>query len=150
MKQIKVTSTDRIMLIDDEDFEYISKFSVYMRNNKNQYPTIWLNNKSIPVHQVITGIKLVDHKDGNVFNNQKSNLRPVTKQQNSFNARKASVKRSSKYKGVSFTKYGWKATICKDYKNQHLGYFEYEEQAAAIYDLKAKELFGEYACLNFS
>ena len=93
--------------------------------------------------------KLVDHIDRNPFNNQKSNLRRVTFQQNVMNRGKY-AKASSRYKGVGwFKKYKkWRAGIALNDRYYHLGYFTDEKAAALAYNNKAKELFGEYAFLN--
>ena len=56
-----------------------------------------------------------------------------------------------KYKGVSFynARRGFQANI--KYKKQpvNIGYYKNEIDAAKAYDKKAKELFGEFAYLNF-
>lgn len=71
-------------------------------------------------------------------------------QQNQQNA-KPQLNRASKYKGVSFDGINkkWKARITIDRKKISLGYFNTEIKAARVYDLKALELFGEFAKLNF-
>lgn len=58
---------------------------------------------------------------------------------------------SSKFKGVCWHKRdnGWRAYIRKDGKQLYLGLFTSEAEAACAYDVKAKELFGEFARLNF-
>jgi hypothetical protein len=58
---------------------------------------------------------------------------------------------SSKFKGVRLEKRAgkWRAQIKINKKYIYLGLFSDEEEAARAYDLKAQELFGEYAALNF-
>ncbi len=41
------------------------------------------------------------------------------------------------------------AEIRPNNKKMFLGYFETPDAAARAYDIKAVELFGEHACLNF-
>ena len=57
---------------------------------------------------------------------------------------------SSKFKGVVFIKRdnSWMARIVFNDKVHNLGRFDEEEDAAAAYNLKAVELFGEFASLN--
>lgn len=57
---------------------------------------------------------------------------------------------TSKYRGVSITKSGktFQAQITKG-KTFHIGTFKTEEDAAKAYDIKAIELYGEQAKLNF-
>jgi hypothetical protein len=57
---------------------------------------------------------------------------------------------SSNYLGVSFNKSRNKfyASIRKEYKTYYLGSFENEIDAALAYNIKAKELYGEFANLN--
>ena len=63
------------------------------------------------------------------------------------------VSKRSKYVGVSPTKEGnpkpWRATISYQNKQHALGSFYTEVDAAAAYDNKAMELYGENARLNF-
>ena len=92
----------------------------------------------------------VDHIDGDVLNNQKSNLRICTQQENAKN-RKINKNNTSGIKGVSKTKRKewrsktWQAIIGADGKNTHLGYFYTAEEAGRAYKKAAKELYGDFA-----
>ena len=153
MKVIPLTKNE-VTFVDDEDYEKLKHLKCYVHIDSRtgqKYAKAWIDNKNTALHSIILSVALVDHIDGNGLNNQRSNLRPATKQQNSFNARKCRKKRHSKYKGVSINNSGgkkWKAYICKDYKLIHLGYFDTEDQAALVYNEAAKQLFGEFAHLN--
>jgi hypothetical protein len=59
---------------------------------------------------------------------------------------------TSKYKGVSWSKQSkkWKAGIYINKKQKHLGFFDKEEDAGKAYDYAARQVFGQYAKLNFS
>jgi hypothetical protein len=95
--------------------------------------------------------KFVDHINHNGLDNRRANLRIVTKEQNNWNKRKYFGNYSSRYKGVSRPKNcgKWRAKIFYKGKGIFMGYFDDEESAAKAYDAKARELFGEYAALNF-
>lgn len=85
------------------------------------------------------------------MDNRRCNLRLATHQENCFNIRKRDGT-SSKYKGVYFDTQNartWRARIARDGKRRHLGSFRSEVEAAKAYDAAAKELFGEFAWLNF-
>lgn len=92
----------------------------------------------------------VDHKDGNSLNDKISNLRAATPSQNNMN-RQANRNSTSKYIGVhrSVTKNRWCAHIRFKGKSKNLGSFSDEIEAAKVRDKAAKELFGEFARLNF-
>jgi hypothetical protein len=77
------------------------------------------------------------------------NCRIVTPLENSRNTRGKGG--SSKYKGVNFKKSAgkWCSRIMVEGTSIHIGYFKDEKEAAIAYDNKAKELFGEFAYLNF-
>ncbi len=108
-------------------------------------------------HRVIWAIQTghwpkdqIDHKDNNPSNNKWENLRQANYAENSCNKTKKKNS-TSKYLGVYLyrDKKTWIARITKNNKNIHLGYFKNEEKAARAYDLRAKELHGEFANLNF-
>lgn len=88
----------------------------------------------------------VDHINGDRLDNRKSNLRICTSADNSRNRKNI----KGVYKGVYFSKKNknWVAQITKNYKCLHIGSFLNQEDAACAYNLKAKELHGEFAHLN--
>lgn len=89
---------------------------------------------------------LVDHKDGNSLNNTRANLRLVTPAQNTFNKQPVNG-----LKGITFHKQSgkWQAATHLKYRDIYIGLFDDPITAARAYDVKAKELFGEFARLNF-
>ena len=114
--------------------------------------------KGLYVHRLVAlafGIikphEQADHANGNHLDNSPSNLRPATTSQNQAN-RRIIAKENTAYKGIDYQKrYGtWRARIMKDGHRLHLGTFNTDTEAAYAYDLAAKELFGEYARINFS
>lgn len=142
-------------LVDDEDFERVSKHNWYIYKAGNVYAATNIKYKAVNrrhrrlcIHRLITGFKVTDHINGNGLDNRRSNLREVTVHQNTMNRRgKAGV---SKFKGVYWKKETskWCARIGINYKRIHLGYFQSEIEAAKAYNTAAKKYFGEYAYLN--
>lgn len=85
----------------------------------------------------------IDHIDGNRTNNQISNLREVTHQQNMMNRKKRVDSRNS-YKGIYRSKYSWIAEITFMNKRHYLGSFKTEKEAALAYTEAAKKLHGNF------
>jgi hypothetical protein len=162
MKQIDVSTQkhpDAITMVDDSDFKSLMdckcrwSASNYSRNSKTIYVTARIDGKRVPMHRVILnapdGME-VDHIDGNGLNNQRSNLRLVTTQQNSWNRGIKSTNKSG-YKGVCFRKASnmWRSSIWLNGKYISLGSFFCLIKAAKAYDTAAIKYFGEFARLNF-
>lgn len=89
----------------------------------------------------------VDHKNLDPLDNRRENLRKASAQQNGANSR--SRVGSSQFKGVSWTRGEWRASIRLHYRTIHLGKFDSEEDAARAYDEAARRLHGEFARVNF-
>ena len=90
-----------------------------------------------------------DHKDRNRRNNRRDNLRVVTIGQNQAN-NNLSKRNKSGFKGVYWRKQEnkWCAQIKNNGETIYLGLFTNLREAAKAYDVKAVELFGEYAATN--
>lgn len=94
------------------------------------------------------GKGLVDHHDTDGLNNARENLRWASYSENGGNARRRRDNRSG-FKGVDFHNGKWRARIRKDTVCYHLGHFGSARTAARVYDAAARELFGEFARVNF-
>jgi hypothetical protein len=159
MKRIPLTQ-GKIALVDDEYLEDLSKHEwQFDKGCRTGYAvrTIYRPKKElIRMHRYLLGLRkgdkmICDHIDGNGLNNQKHNLRLCNKSENGRNRNKTNNIKLSIFKGVTFNKsHGkWQPQICLNGKHQYLGYFSSEVEAARAYDKKAKEIFGEFAFLNF-
>lgn len=173
MKEIIINSAKHgihKVKVDDEDYDDLIKITWHLsRGRMSLYALTNVKNekgiyKLLGMHRYIMKVSdtsiHVDHKDFDGLNNQKNNLRECNRSQNSMNGRTFGV---SKYLGVSPTimkrNYGnhvykyWKASIGINRQQKYLGIFPYtpegEIEAALTYDKAAKELFGEFANLNF-
>lgn len=98
--------------------------------------------------------KMVDHINHNTLDNQRSNLRLCTNQQNQANSLKQRKIGHSKYKGVTYVGYRpnlskkWQSGIYVNGKSIYIGNYETESEAAIAYNNSAIIHFGEYAHLN--
>jgi HNH endonuclease/AP2 domain len=109
-------------------------------------------NKRFLMHREIIACPegmFVDHINGDPLDNRRVNLRICTFKQNRYNSRKRKEGKNSPFKGVYRNRKFWRAVIMKDRKYLHIGNFGSQEEAARAYDSKARELFGEFAHLNF-
>ncbi len=89
----------------------------------------------------------IDHVNGNGADNRRANLRIATRSQNGAN-RGPQKNNTSGYKGVSRDKQRWQASITVMGVCHRIGGFDTPEEAAVAYDIRAREVFGEYAKLN--
>lgn len=158
MKQLTINykNNDLNIKLDDDMYDKVVKYKWSVISTKrdgvsNLYFRARVNGKYVYMHRYICNVDnfmLVDHIDRDNLNNQRLNLRAVTKQQNSMNKR-MSVTRSLKWRGYSKSGDKYTAQI-NDGPVRWVSYgFITEEEAAKAYDRMAKLLYGEYANLNF-
>lgn len=104
------------------------------------------------LHRYVVGITdktlVVDHINGNIFDNRKSNLRICTQQQNVFNRKS----HSEKYPGVDYLPYfknkKWTVRIACNGKSHRLGYFDTEEEAIQARIVAEEKYHGEFGYYN--
>lgn len=92
----------------------------------------------------------VDHINGVKTDNRLANLRDASRSEQARN-KSAHTDSTSRYLGVSLRRDRglWRAVIFHEGKQQYLGTFASEEDAARAYDKAASEKFGRFARLNF-
>lgn len=157
MKRIPLTR-GKFAIVDDEDFEWLSKKSWYAFFNgwifyaaTNKSIKIDKTRKTFLMHRIILNPLAemqIDHKNGNGLDNRRNNLRICIQEENNRN--KIGKSHSSIYKGVTWDKNRncWKAAISKQNKIINLGRFKDEKEAAFAYNFMAVKLGGEFAYLN--
>lgn len=154
-KQIPLTQ-NKFALVDDSDYDELSKYKWCAIRRKNKFyakraagikdgklVTEYMHKRLMPKKNT-----QVDHINGNSLDNQKHNLRYSTQHQNNMNA-SLRCDSTTGYKGVVIIRNKFRARIRFNKIDRHIGYFTNPIDAAKAYDIKAKELFGEFAHLNF-
>ena len=153
MKEIKLTQ-GKVALVDDEDFEELSKHEWYYtnagyaaRSARRPNGTRYQLYMHVQIIGEVEGLE-IDHISGDKLGNRKNNLRHVTRAQNQSNS--VSVGGSSQYKGVNWHDQNkkWLSRIGVDGKDVYLGCYKSEHDAARRYNEAAIKFFGEYARLN--
>jgi hypothetical protein len=158
MKEITLTQ-GKVALVDDSDYDWVNQWKwTALTSLHTFYAYRWSSGPHttrtyISMHRLIMGqsdYPHVDHVDGNGLNNQRNNLRWATHKQNAANRRK-SKKNTSGFKGVSWRKDStkWEAGISLKGNYIYLGHHAAAIDAARAYDKAARDLFGEFANLNF-
>lgn len=154
MKQIRLNK-GYIALVDNEDFEKLSKLTWFISDTgyaKNTFLDNEKKAKQVRMHRIITNAQkgdYVDHINGNKLDNRKCNLRLCSNAENMRN-RKAPVNNTSGFKGVTWSKIRnkWRSYIKVDYRFIDLGFFTDKNDAANAYNEAALKYFGEFAFIN--
>lgn len=138
-------------VIDVSDVPLVDKWDWYALVQSDSVYAV--RNQSTPVkktlvlmHRVLMDAPegfQVDHRDGIGTNNRRSNMRLSSHQQNATNRRVYKKSRSG-MKGASFQKGKWRASIMRNKKNIHLGYFDTPEAAHDAYVAASVIYHGEF------
>lgn len=157
MKKIPLTQ-GQYAIVDDEDYDKVVRYkwrAVWGGYCFYAVHTLWNKGKryEIRMHRFILNgpdTSLVDHRNYNGLDNRKSNLRLCSHSQSQYH-RRGSKNGTSQFKGVYFRtqNQSWQAQIKYNGKSIWIGQYEDEVAAAKSYDEKARQLFGEFAHLNF-
>lgn len=145
----------KVAMVDDEKYEVLNQHRWRgQKGGRTIYAVTKIEGEQKFMHHLVMNTSTeqkIDHKNGNGLDNQKDNLRLCTHAENMRNRRKRDSA-SSKYIGVCWSKVSqkWTSEVRSNNERYNLGVFEVEEEAAYNRDLKAKELHGKFASLNFS
>lgn len=160
MKLIKLT-LGKTAIVDDADFEQLSqrnwRVTFGQKKRKKFYAISGSYKKTVLMHRLLMDCPpgmMVDHIKGNGLDNQRSNLRVCSVMQNNAN-RKLFTTGASGFRGVfKKTDYSrknpWYARAgLKKGQRLYAHGFSTPEEAAMAYDKLAKQLYGNFAVLNF-
>ena len=158
-RKIRLTE-GKYALVDPGDFYWLNNFDWLTKKNNKSFYAIRLDNDNskwptlVYMHREIMNFPkglLVDHRNRDGLDNQRSNLRIATHCQNRCNANLNKAACSSQYRGVHWAKKAkrWRAHLESQGKRIELGHFDSEIAAARAYDAAAKKYHGEFAMLNF-
>ena len=154
----------RVALLDDDDYERLKSYHWLPSGKRYAYAERNVRSERIEgkrrrvkqlMYREILGPepsdpRVVDHRNGNTWDNRRENLRITDKSGNSRNARPQQNKKIP-YKGVSKARGAttFRASINSTGRVESLGDYASAEDAALAYDFEARKRYGEYAWLNF-
>ena len=144
-----IDNTNDKFLFDKEDYDKVKQYHWY----KEATGYIRASNKErIFLHRLIMGNPdnmVIDHKNHNLLDNRKSNLRIVTNSQNAMNKVIVS-NNTSGVTGVVWVKdmQQWRAEIKINMKTIYLGFFNNKDDAIAARKSAEEKYFGEYSYDN--
>lgn len=149
----------RYALIDAEfNVPEIVRFAWHVGGKGKRYVISRKGARFSGLHQMVMWIAgempptpkhMIDHVNGNPFNNTRENLRWLTNAENSMRRHRLNTSRN-RFKGITFHKQSrrWVAQIKRDCKRIHIGMYGTDLEAARAYDSAAREIFGEFALTN--
>jgi hypothetical protein len=162
MKFVRLTNSRRKAIVDNKDFNRVSKFPWMLVNGRYVMGRPYRNadgkrKRMVLLHRFImretNPKKQFDHKNTIKLDCRRRNLRPAKRGQNEYNKPKRKGNWSSKFKGVTLRRTRhigdrWYARVKHNGKNLILGTFGSEILAARAYNRAAKKYYGSFARLN--
>lgn len=139
-----VVAGSRKVWVSDEDWHMLSLH----KWNENVYPMAMIDRTPNRMHVFIMGKRegsMIDHINGDKYDNRRCNLRFATSGQNNHNRTPGS---KLGYKGVSRSGRRYYANISCSKVKYPLGGHDTAELAAYAYDMAAVMLFGDHARIN--
>ena len=141
------------VLMDDDIYTLIKGAALSIApRGKHSYVELYVFGRRYYLHRVVMNVRrgeIVDHI------NRRKNLRLCKQHQNLSNRglqknNQNGLDNTVGFKGVSYhgPSRSWRATVKHRGELYSCGYHRTAEEAARHYNLKAKELFGEFVCFN--
>jgi hypothetical protein len=156
MPQLSLLTQGRAALVDDADYLLLSRHKWHYHRSGYAARSEYIGTgrkdnrfRTVYMHRVIIDAPpgaVVDHINGDRLDNRRVNLRLCTAAENARNMR---VEGAIPYKGVSLDRGRFRASITHEGRIIKIGRFDDAVAAARAYDDRARELFGEFARLNF-
>ncbi len=147
-----------IVSINEEDWDRVRvrvySWSLTFNKKENSFKGLKTNlgnRKYVSLHRFImmpeNGKIWVDHKNGNILDNTRNNLRLANPSVNAKNVKGDRKNNTSGHKGVIWHKatQKWGAQIQNNGKHIWLGLFLMKEDAIKAYNEAEEKLFGEFA-----
>lgn len=144
--------------IDDADAGLVSGCNLYVSRRQDGSPSYVIADRGVDggpigLSRLILGAEpgeIVDHINGDIFDNRRANLRICTHAENMRN-RRVAANNASGFKGVYRRKNErrFAASITFNKRQVLVGWYDTPVEAATAYDIAAKHYFGEFARPNF-
>lgn len=151
MTKIIPLTKGKVAIVDDEDFEWLSKFKwcfdcgyAARRTTKKE------GMKLVYMHRYMSNVPNdmeIDHINGDKLDNRRENLRICTHSENVLNQPIHKNSKTGK-KGVFKHQGKFVAAIRINNKKIYIGIYSTVDEASKAYDEAAKKYHGEFARLN--
>lgn len=153
MKTIVLTQ-GKAALVDDGDFEFLSKFKWHAHKDRHTYYARSRHGgATLRMHRLICGDPepgfVIDHINGNGLDNRRVNMRAVSANVNALSTKRY-CNNTSGYRGVVLDKrrnlYAAQLQVRENgvKRKIHLGYFPTPEEASRAYHAAVKERYGNF------
>lgn len=132
------------LIISDDDKHLLTDYKVRFDNSNGYYRVYSKGGKYVYLHRLVSGAKkgdIVDHIDRDKHNNQRGNLRIVSKSLNNYNRDVV----NSLGRGIYFDKAGnrYRACISVEHKTLKLGSFKNINEAKKAYNEASLKIHGD-------